>query len=726
MPGLHSQSLPQCVSHSSSGPMVTVLSEPNPEPADASERTTNRLASETSPYLLQHATNPVDWYPWGSEALARARDEDRPILLSIGYSACHWCHVMERESFENPKIAQVMNEHYVSIKVDREERPDLDEIYMAAVQGMTGSGGWPMTVFLTPDLRPFYGGTYFPPEDRYGRPGFPRVLEAVSRHFHQQRSQVETQAQRLTEFLVQNADPLTGGGVLGEQILARAPAQLASNYDETHGGFGEGPKFPNSDTLALLLRLWHDTGDASALKIVDHTLRHMVRGGLYDHLGGGFHRYSVDERWLVPHFEKMLYDNALLVPLLLDTHVATGDREFRRTALHTLDYVLREMSHPKGGYYSTQDADSEGEEGKFFVWTPEEVEDVLDNERAAQLICRYYDITPQGNFEGHNILHVEQDLETVAAAVSISTEELHATLETGRPALWEARQRRVAPDRDDKIVVAWNGLMVVAMVRGYQVSGDERYLASATQTVHRLLGSFVVDGKLRHGGLGDQIASQPAFHDDIAALVLACIELYEATFDETWMAAAVSLVDEMLAAFWDDEGHGFFYVREGCQDLLVRSKNPFDGATPSGNALAVEALLRLSALTGSESMRRRAEQTLTLYAKAMEESPSACPRMITALHRYLRGDVEIAVIGSPHHRQDFLQVVHSHFLPQRILAGSSVADGETTEEEICVLLEGRRAQPAAYVCQHQVCSAPLTTPDALKSALRQLNGSEAM
>ena len=666
----------------------------------------NRLRAETSPYLQQHASNPVDWYPWGEEALARARAEDLPILLSIGYSACHWCHVMERESFENPQIAEVMNQHYVSIKVDREERPDLDEIYMAAVQGMTGSGGWPMTVFLTPDLRPFYGGTYFPPDDRQGRPGFVRVLEAVSRHYQQQRDQVEAQAQRLTDFLQQNADPLTAGGALDARILDQAPTQLAASYDETFGGFGGGPKFPNSDTLALLLRLWHDTGDEKVLKIVDHTLHHMVRGGIYDHLGGGFHRYSVDERWLVPHFEKMLYDNALLVPVLLDAHVATGNREFRHTALHTLDYVLREMAHPEGGYYSTQDADSEGVEGKFFVWTPEEVEDVLDDEETATLLCRFYDVTPQGNFEGHNILHVEQDLEEVARAAAVSPDEMRHTLERGRHALWEARQRRIAPARDDKIVIAWNGLMAVAMVRGYQVSGDRRYLASACNTVLRLLDVFVVDGQLRHGGLGDEIATQPAFQDDVAALALACVELYEATFDPAWLIRARQLVTEMVDLFWDSEGHGFYYVRDGCQDLLVRSKNPFDGATPSGNALAVEVMLRLSTLTGDESMRQRAAQTLTLYASAMLESPSACPRMIACLQRYLRGAVEVTVIGDAEQQQDFLRVIHSYFVPGRVVAGATSGTVEEDPGDL-PLLQGRRGVAAVYVCQAQVCTAPL-------------------
>ena len=695
-------------------------------PYDPGAEYGNRLAGETSPYLLQHAANPVDWFPWGEEALTTARNQDRPILLSIGYSACHWCHVMERESFENADIATRMNQHYVNIKVDREERPDLDEIYMAAVQAMTGSGGWPMTVFLTPDLRPFYGGTYFPPDDRYGRPGFGRVLESVANHYSTQRSQVETQAQRLTDFLEQNSDPLVAGGTLDGSLLTQAPRQLATNYDSVYGGFGTGPKFPNTDSLALLLRIWHDTGDAESLEMVTHTLRCMIRGGIYDHLGGGFHRYSVDEKWLVPHFEKMLYDNALLVPLLLDAHVATADREFRRIALQTLDYVLREMSHPEGGFYSTQDADSEGVEGKFFVWTLDEIEDVLDDDRASadsavHLVCRYFDVTPHGNFEdGQSILHIDTDLETVAAEAAVSIDHLRETIERSRHALWEARQRRIAPDRDEKIVVAWNGLMCTAMVRGYQISGDSRYLDVAVKTMGRLLDHFVVDGVLRHGGLGTDVGTQPAFQDDVAAVMAACIDLYEATFDVAWMNHAQTLATQMLDAFWDAEGHGFYYVRDGCEDVLVRSKNPFDGATPSGNAMAVDALLRLGALTGDRDLVQRAEETLALYATAMKQSPNACPRMMAALHRYLRGDVEIAVVGDPAQRGTYLQSIHAYYIPHRILAGTEVAQEDPASQITSPLLQGRRQIPAVFVCQRQICSAPLTTTADVHQALAHI------
>ncbi len=622
---------------------------------------------------------------------------------------------MERESFEHPGIAAQMNEHFINIKVDREERPDLDEIYMSAVQAMTGSGGWPMTVFLTPDLRPFYGGTYFPPDDRYGRPGFPRVLESVSHHFQSQPEQVEVQAQRLMDFLEQASDPLTRGGILDQEILRNAPSHLMKNYDQQYGGFGAGPKFPNSDTLALLLRIWHDTREPGHLEVVAHTLRSMSRGGLYDHLGGGFHRYSVDEKWLVPHFEKMLYDNALLVPLLLDTSLATGHREFRHTALHTLDYVLREMSHPDGGYYSTQDADSEGEEGKFFVWTPEEVEDVLDNDSDAEIFCRFYDVTPHGNFEGgQSILHVEDDVETISKALGIWVEDLRASLERSCQALWEARQRRVAPARDDKIVVAWNGLMASAMVRGYQVSGDDRYIHSARDSIGRLLAEFVVDGLLRHGGLGDKVAPQPAFQDDVACVLGACIDLYEATFEADWLVSAEQLAAQMLESFWDTDGHGFYYVRDGCDDLLVRSKNPYDGATPSGNALAVEALLRLAALTGDRMLSERAEQTLLLYATTMKDSPTACPRMMCALHRYLLGDIEIVVVGTAAERDAYLRVIHSRYIPHRILAGADMAQQDAGN---VALLHARLERSAAYVCQRQVCSAPLATAHELDRAL---------
>ena len=677
----------------------------------------NRLAAETSPYLQQHARNPVDWYPWSDEALSRARAENRPILLSVGYSACHWCHVMERESFENPATAAVMNEHYVNIKVDREERPDVDEIYMAAVQAMTGSGGWPMTVFLTPDLRPFYGGTYFPPDDRQGRPGFPRVLQAVAEHFHSQRGRVDEQADKLHAFLRQNADPLTRGDLHGQDLVALAAAELVRSHDSAHGGFSpNGPKFPNSGGLSLLLRHWHTTGDAAALAVATHTLTHMANGGIYDHLGGGFHRYSVDERWLAPHFEKMLYDNALLVPVYIDAFQATGTELFGRVARESLDYVLREMMAPDGGYCATQDADSEGEEGRFFVWTPEQVDAALEDEEQARLFCRYYDVTPEGNFEhGQSILHVGDEAPVLARFLDVDEETLQDAVGTGRRALFAARAQRVAPDRDDKVLVSWNGLMIHAMARGYAVFGELGYLHSATAAASFLVDTVVVDGQLRHV-YKDGRASIPAFQDDYAALVIGLVSLYEATFDSRWLAAARRFADAMVERFWDHDGDGgFYFVEAGRDDLLVRTKNPFDGATPAGNSLAAIGLLRLAALTGDAALRRRAEDTLALYAPILEQSPSACPFMAGALHMLRHGALEVTVIGSPPARQPYLDAVAARYLPNLALSGSE-APVDPGDAQLLPLLRdrpaGAGAAARAYVCRDSVCSAPVEDVDA--------------
>ena len=687
--------------------MVDAAADPHPA---------NRLAQETSPYLQQHAHNPVDWYPWGEAAHARARDEDRPILLSGGYSACHWCHVMERESFENPQIAASMNERFVNIKVDREERPDIDEIYMSAVQAMTGQGGWPMTVFLTPDLRPFHGGTYFPPDDRYGRPGFPRVLRAVSNHYAAERDRVEQQADQLRSFIEQNADPLTRGdgldGGRGHDILQAAVHGLTSQHDERFGGFAlQGPKFPNSAGLTLLLRHWHDSGDDATLQAATHTLTHMAQGGIYDHLGGGFHRYSVDERWLVPHFEKMLYDNALLVPVYVDAWQATHSPLFARVVRETLDYVIREMTSGGGGYCATQDADTEGDEGKFFVWTPEQVEEVIDDEETARLFCAYYDITPHGNFEGNSILHVDTDIDAEARILEVSPQDLQKAVGDGRRRLFEARTWRVAPGRDDKVLVTWNGLMISAMARGYQAYGEPAWLDSARVAARFLLDHLVVDGELRHSWKDGRAGPVSAFQDDYAAFVGGLVDLFEATLEPRWLAAAVDLADSMISRFWDADGEGgFFYAEEGRADLIVRTKNPYDGATPSGNSMAALALLRLAALTDETRFHDCAEATLSAYADLLESAPTACCLMACALYQYRSGALELTVMGAAEARQPFLRAAHDSYLPNRVISGADAAlDGEAAD--LLPLLRERR--PAAdggaraYVCRDATCSAPL-------------------
>ncbi|MEE2657376.1 MAG: thioredoxin domain-containing protein [Candidatus Latescibacterota bacterium] len=692
----------------------------------SSQGSTNRLAAETSPYLRQHAGNPVDWYPWGKEAFALARESDRPILLSVGYSACHWCHVMERESFENELIAGIMNERFVNVKVDREERPEVDEIYMAAVQAMTGSGGWPMTVFVTPDLQPFYGGTYFPPEDRDGRPGFLKILHAVSDHYREEPDRIVEQTKRIQEFLEQNADPLRGERIPNEtRTLDGAYRVLTDSFDSRYGGFsGTGPKFPPSASLTLLLRYSQESGVADALEMVELTLRKMAEGDMYDQLGGGFHRYSVDERWLVPHFEKMLYDNALLVLVYLEAAQTTGDSFYRRVARETLNYVVREMERPDGGYSAAQDADSEGEEGLFFVWTPEQVEEAINDEHQAHLLCRYYDVTPHGNYEGGtSVLHVKGSVSEVARKLGVDAAELAEAVSAGRAKLLARRAERIAPDRDDKIVVAWNGFMISAMARGFQVLGDRCFLLSAQRAARFITKSLLADdGELQHRWMPGA-PPLPGQQDDYAAVACGLVDLYEADGDTSWLQGAVGVTESMLERFWDEERGAFYYTEAEREDLIVRSKNPLDSATPSGNSLATLALLRLHHLTGRAIYRQRAEQVLALYAELMESSPDAVSLMVTALHLAQRAPTEVTILGENEDEvEDLRREVNAVFLPRRAL---TLQYGRPDDETFKLLPALRRrdfveGDTVAYVCHDAECSLPQREPAKLRGLLQQV------
>jgi uncharacterized protein YyaL (SSP411 family) len=519
----------------------------------------NRLIDESSPYLRQHAHNPVDWYPWGDEAFAKARAENKPVFLSVGYSACHWCHVMERESFENDEIAALMNELFVNVKVDREERPDVDQIYMNAVQLLTGRGGWPMSVFLTPEGEPFYGGTYFPPEERHGMPGFPRVLKAIAQAYREKPEDVQRTAGQLINALAQMDEREAVAEPPTASIVADAAAKLAQAYDETNGGLGEAPKFPNTSAFEVFLRVARTSGDHRFLDMVLHTLRKMAHGGIYDQLGGGFHRYSVDARWLVPHFEKMLYDNAQLVPLYLSAYQASGDAFFARIARETLDYVVREMRDAEGGFYSTQDADSEGIEGKFFVWDAAEARALLGDE-AADLACRYWDITDVGNFEDHNILHVTLEVEQLAKLFGRNdVEEVRGILADARAKLFAARAQRVRPGLDDKILTAWNGLMISAFARGAEVLGEPIYADVAVAAVE-----FIENKLLRGDRLlstyKDGRAKLNGYLDDYAFIAAALIDVFELTQARAYLSRAVALIDAAVRHFWDDSGGGFYFT----------------------------------------------------------------------------------------------------------------------------------------------------------------------
>ena len=684
---------------------------------------TNRLAEESSPYLLQHAHNPVDWYPWGEEALERAKREDKPILLSIGYSACHWCHVMERESFEDEAIARQMNEQFVNIKVDREERPDLDQIYMSAVQMMTRHGGWPLTVFLTPELVPFYGGTYFPPEDRQQMPGFPRILAAVSEAYRTRPEEVRQSAgEILTELRRMSAAP-ESSEALGPQLLDNAYRGLARTYDPRHGGFGGAPKFPSSMSLDFLLRMWKRTGDERALEMVTHSCRQMAWGGLYDQLGGGFHRYSTDARWLVPHFEKMLYDNALLARLYLHAFQATGDDFFRRVVEETLQYVTREMTDASGAFYSTQDADSEGVEGKFFVWDMEEVESLLGPEDA-RLFSAYYDVTVGGNFEERNILNIPMPAEEVAREQRVSVERLTEAVERGRGILFTERERRVKPGRDEKVITAWNGLMLEAFAEAAAVLGREDYREAAERNA-----DFILD-KLTSGGLllhvyKDGRAKHVGFLDDYAFVVSGLVTLYETTGRLRWLEAALRLADKMVEEFWDEEGGGFFYNGESGEKLIVRSKDYFDNAIPSGNSVAAEALLRLSVLTGNENYGRRAVNVLRLVRDAVERYPSAFGYALGAFDFHLSKPKEVAVVsGSDEEGARALsREIWKRYLPNKVVALATVED-EGTAAGLVPLLRERDAiggRATAYVCESYTCLQPVNTPEELAG---QLEGGE--
>ena len=678
---------------------------------------TNRLIHEPSPYLLQHAHNPVDWYPWGEEALARAKKEDKPILLSIGYSSCHWCHVMEKESFENEAIAQVMNERFINIKVDREERPDLDEIYMNAVQVMTGSGGWPMTVFLTPDLIPFHAGTYFPPEDRGGMPGFPKVLAVVSDYYRSHRDDVEKMVAQVKNTLNQIVSIVPSPETLNEKVFSKAFDTQERQFDPIYGGFGKAPKFPSSMALSFLLRHWKSTNTEKALEMVEESLEKMAKGGIYDHLGGGFHRYSVDERWLIPHFEKMLYDNALLSRTYFEAYQATRKERYRHIGEEILQYVLREMKAPKGGFYSTQDADSEGEEGKFYVWTRDQIKDVLGKEIGTPF-CAYYGVGQQGNFEGEaSVLHVASSLEKVSQSYSVSVEALEALLEEGRRKLYAQREKRIKPARDEKILTSWNGLMISSFTDGFKVTGNEEYLDGAEEATRFILDRMRMDGHLMrvfHKGK----CQGKGYSEDYAFFIQALIDLYEATFKIEYLKEAIELNEKMIGQFWDEQNGGFFFTGKENEFLIARSKSPYDNAIPSTNSIAIFNLLRLSYLTGDESLKKKAEQTLQLFYSFLLEHPTGFAQMLSGFSFFLNPE-EIGIIGSKNdpRTESMIKEIYLTYLPNKIL---SLGDPQMPAEGnwFPFLREkGVPEVPTTFVCKGFTCLPPFMDRDELKKGL---------
>ena len=680
----------------------------------------NRLINETSPYLLQHAHNPVDWYPWGPEALARSQAEDKPILLSIGYSACHWCHVMERESFEDDAIAALMNDHFINIKVDREERPDLDAVYMEAVQMLTGSGGWPMTVFLTPQGQPFYGGTYFPPADRFNMPGFPRILQAASAAYHTNKGEITRVTQQLTAQMGRAGQLPRSGGLLTEDILHQAYSHLAANFDYQNGGFGAAPKFPQPMTPEFLLRYHHRGHSPRALEMVELTLEKMAYGGMYDQVGGGFHRYSTDAYWLVPHFEKMLYDNALLSRLYLHAWQLTKRPLYRRIAEETLDYVLREMTDPQGGFYSAQDADSEGVEGKFFVWTPQQLQEIL-GVADADLLGRYYGVTPAGNFEGANILNLTWEPAAFAQEQGIDPEQLDSLIARGKAALLASRNQRIHPLLDDKVLASWNGLMLRSFAAAGAAFDRPDYLQAAARNAAFLLDQMLVDRRLLRTWRDGQ-AKLPGFLEDYACVADGLLALYEADFNPRWLHQAIALTDTMLELFWDDGIGGFYDTGREHETLVTRPRDIFDNAQPCGGSVAAEVLLRLAVFTGNSEYERKGALPLRSLHQLLAQAPGGTAYWLGVLDFYLSQPKEIALIGPGQHpaTRQMRETIFTCYLPNKVIAGQDTSLADSAAPAGLPLLENRamlNGNPTAFVCQNYICRLPVTDAAALAAQL---------
>jgi uncharacterized protein YyaL (SSP411 family) len=678
----------------------------------------NRLIHEISPYLIQHARNPIDWYPWGDEALERAKAEDKPILLSSGYSSCHWCHVMARESFEDEATAELMNENFINIKVDREERPDLDAIYMRAVVAMSGRGGWPLTVFLTPEGKPFFGGTYFPPEERHGLPAFRQVLESASRAYKQRKDDIMGAAQGvLAHILQQDQSPGVPSAALSPVMLDEAVKRLRQRFDAAYGGFGVAPKFPQATVLDFLLRSYHRTGNREALRMVERTLEKMAQGGMYDQLGGGFHRYSVDRQWLVPHFEKMLYDNALLSRLYIRAYQATGKPFYRKIAEETLDYVAREMTSSEGGFYSSQDADSEGEEGKFYVWTPGEITAVLGEEEGA-IFNQYFAVTEEGNFHGKNVLSTPRYPDVAAHLAGVSQDRFDDIIVRGRERLLAAREERARPGRDDKVITAWNGLMLASFAEAARALHRDDYRGLAVRNADFLLGAIRHDSHLSRT-YADGQARVRGYLEDYTCLSDGLLALHEATFDDRWFTEAQALVDAMLSRFKDPAGAGF-YDTDGKEALITRPRNWEDSSLPSANAIAAHVLLRLAALTGNGAYEKPAVDTLIALGHAASRYPSALGHLLCALDLYLSPPEEIAIVGDPaaQDTRALLDIVFGPYRPSKVVA---LGPPNEVADRVIPLLAGRTrldGRPTAYVCRRFACQRPVNTPRDLADLLR--------
>jgi len=685
-------------------------------------RMPNKLAHETSPYLLQHANNPVDWYPWGDEALKKAKIEDKAIFLSIGYSACHWCHVMEDESFTDPNIAELMNSNFINIKVDREERPDIDSIYMTAIQSMRGQGGWPLSMFLTPDGEPFYGGTYFPPQDRHGMPAFSKVLLAVADAYKYKRTDVEESARVVKETLEKHTKSIDTSEVVDREIYLRAYGVMENNFDQKNGGFGSYPKFPQPMVLEFLLRYYNTDklGNARALDMVNATLNNMSRGGIYDHLGGGFHRYSTDASWLVPHFEKMLYDNALISRLYTHAFQVTGNNQYKKIATETLDYILREMTDINGGFYSAQDADSEGYEGKFFIWSQEELRKTLTPEQC-QIIEKYFAVEEEGYFEGSNILNTPKSIEELASELGEDEASLIGTIQNAKETLFKIRSNRVAPATDKKILTSWNGLMICSLVLAAAVFQREDYLRAAEANARFILDQMVYEGRIMRSHK-DNISKIKGFLEDYASLIAGLLSLYEFTLDTKWFTQARHITDNMLDLFWDNDDHIFYDTGIDQESLIVRPRNITDNAMPCGSSIATNVLLKLSVLTGNDRYKNTAEDSLRSVQNFMGQIPIGFGHWLEALDFYLSSPKEIALIGprDDDNMNSLISAIFSKYIPNKVVAGFNPND-ESTYVEIPLLEDKETVEnkPTAHICKNYFCLMPVTSEVRLLEQLEE-------
>jgi uncharacterized protein YyaL (SSP411 family) len=691
-----------------------------------SNPTPNKLIFEKSPYLLQHAHNPVDWYPWGPEAFSKAEGEDKPVFLSIGYSTCHWCHVMEKESYEDVEVAELLNDAFVCIKVDREERPDLDSVYMKVCQQLTGSGGWPLHIIMTPDKKPFFAATYIPKDSRFGQVGLKELIPKVKELWASRRNELLESASKVTELLQETE---TGQHVsstaeeLGKSTMDEAYLQLSGSFDDLNGGFGDAPKFPSAHNLTFLLRFWKRTSDTKALQMVEKTLKAMRLGGMYDQLGFGFHRYSTDARWLVPHFEKMLYDQAMLTMAYTEAYQATGDDLFKQTAREIITYVLRDMTNSGGGFYSAEDADSEGEEGRFYVWTEEEIKQLLTADEA-DFAMKIFSVEKKGDFEeamsgertGNNILHLEKSPTQIASDMHMPLQDFQKRVEEVRRKLFDVRQKRVRPDKDDKILVDWNGLMIAALSKASQVFSEPEYANAAKRAVDFVLENMRDSKKRLYHRYRDGEAKVAGFLSDYSFFVWGLMELYETVFDAEYLQRAIELTEEMMKSFGDKQQGGFYFTTDDADVTLVRDKEIYDGALPSGNSVACLNLVRLAHMTGEARYEQAAARLMRSFSSLVLRAPSACTQLMIALDFAIGPSCEVVIVGDPDKidTRQMMQAVRSRFAPRKVvLLNSSAQQRQQIPyfDALSGVLSSEHGKATAYICCNRVCNKPTTDPD---------------